>query len=54
MTEPRPRVDHAQIEENSAPAKQGQTPQTEEEQPAGSVADWGPAEDWSDWFAAER
>jgi antitoxin component of RelBE/YafQ-DinJ toxin-antitoxin module len=29
-----------------------ENPATEEEQSLGAVADWGPAEDWSDWAHA--
>ena len=30
------------------------TPHTESEQSLAEVADWGPAEDWSDWADAAR
>jgi predicted transcriptional regulator len=29
-----------------------QTPLTDDEQALGEIADWGPAEDWSDWADA--
>ncbi len=29
-----------------------QAPLTEDEQALGEIADWGPAEDWSDWADA--
>ncbi len=29
------------------------TPLTADEQALGQIADWGPAEDWSDWADAE-
>lgn len=31
-----------------------QTPLTDDEQALGEIADWGPAEDWSDWADATR
>jgi hypothetical protein len=32
----------------------GQVPPTDAERTLGKVADWGPAEDWSDWADAAR
>lgn len=32
----------------------GERPLTEQEQSIGASADWGPAEDWSDWADAAR
>ena len=29
-------------------------PQTDDEQALAEIADWGPAEDWSDWVDATR
>lgn len=34
--------------------KWGETPLTAEELAIGEIADWGPAEDWSDWNDAAR
>jgi hypothetical protein len=31
-----------------------QTPPTNAEQSLGQIADWGPAEDWTDWADAAR
>jgi hypothetical protein len=35
-------------------AKWATTPQTEDEGSLAQIADWGPAEDWTDWDDAAR